>query len=77
MSGSQSQLQRWHQLWVRLEFMPQQDVGDFAADGDGRQAQMGKNICAATAVAYPSDGSQPGRSVIFGGLRIFWKTASP
>ena len=43
-SGGQSQLQRWHQLRVRLEFMPQQDVGNFAGDGDGRQpeAQMGK-----------------------------------
>jgi len=61
---SESQLQRWHQFWARLEFMPPQEVKDFAADGDGRQAFHGtfegKHLrgCGGT-VLYP--GSQPDR----------------
>jgi len=50
-ASGQSQLQRWHQLcdWARLEFMLRQDVGDFAADGGGKQAFHGifegKHLC--------------------------------
>ena len=54
---SESQLQRWHQFWARLEFMPRQEVVDFAADGDGGQAFHatfeGKHLCGRGGTVLP------------------------